>query len=230
MRLAISILAAAVLHGVAFGVTAAVVAVPSPVARLAAETVEVDLLPARPDPALDSAPALAKASPSQTHFAPAPIHQQAEQPATRDLESASDSEWVVPAATASAPTADLAPRAAAPSLPTPAPASTSSARVAPSPARDTVASAKPRYRSNPRPDYPLPSRRRREEGIVLLNVVVEVDGLPGAVSLNRSSGYPLLDRAALDAVRQWTFEPARAAGVAVPSAVVIPVRFDLSDE
>jgi protein TonB len=61
-------------------------------------------------------------------------------------------------------------------------------------------------------------------------VVVEVDGLPGAVSLNRSSGYPLLDRAALDAVRQWTFEPARAAGVAVPSAVVIPVRFDLSDE
>ncbi len=92
-----------------------------------------------------------------------------------------------------------------------------------------VVSAKPRYRSNPTPDYPIPSRRRREEGIVLLNVQVQVDGTPAAVSLNRSCGHPLLDRAALDAVRRWTFEPARAAGVPVSSLVVIPVRFSLAE-
>ncbi|HVV17217.1 MAG TPA: energy transducer TonB, partial [Polyangia bacterium] len=92
-----------------------------------------------------------------------------------------------------------------------------------------LVSATPRYRTNPPPDYPLPCRRRREEGVVLLSVVVEASGLPAAVSLSRGSGHPLLDRAALEAVRHWTFEPARAAGVAVRSSVVVPVRFSLSE-
>jgi protein TonB len=56
---------------------------------------------------------------------------------------------------------------------------------------------------------------------------VQADGLPAEISLNRSSGHPLLDRAALDAVRRWTFEPGRAAGVPVASLVVVPVRFSL---
>jgi protein TonB len=93
-----------------------------------------------------------------------------------------------------------------------------------------VLSAQPRYHTNPRPDYPLPSLRRREEGIVLLDVQVQADGTPAAISLHRSCGHPLLDRAALDAVRRWTFEPARAAGVAVASLVVIPVRFSLAEQ
>ena len=93
-----------------------------------------------------------------------------------------------------------------------------------------MVSAQPRYHTNPRPDYPLPSLRRREEGIVLLNVQVQADGTPAAISLNRSCGHPLLDRAALDAVRRWTFEPARAAGVPVASLVVIPVRFSLAEQ
>lgn len=87
----------------------------------------------------------------------------------------------------------------------------------------------PRYRTNPIPEYPIPSRRRREEGIVLLDVAVDADGKPSSISLNRSSGYPLLDRAALDAVRRWTFEPARAGGVPMFSRVVVPVRFSLSE-
>ena len=91
-------------------------------------------------------------------------------------------------------------------------------------------SAKPRHRSNLAPDYPIPaSAGRGEEGIVLLDVQVQADGTPAAISLNRSCGHPLLDRAALEAVRRWTFEPARAAGVPVSSLVVIPVRFSLDD-
>jgi protein TonB len=95
------------------------------------------------------------------------------------------------------------------------------------PGANTIVSASPRYLSNPAPDYPLPCKRRHEEGIVLLNVIVQPDGLPAAISLDRGSGYPLLDRAALDAVRHWTFEPARAAGVPVSSLIVVPVRFSL---
>jgi protein TonB len=89
--------------------------------------------------------------------------------------------------------------------------------------------AKPRYRTNPRPPYPIASERRGEEGIVLLNVAVNPNGLPAAISLNHSSGHPLLDQAAIDGVRRWTFEPARAGGVPVFSLAVVPVRFSLAD-
>jgi protein TonB len=64
---------------------------------------------------------------------------------------------------------------------------------------------------------------------VLLNVVVQPNGIPAAITLNRGCGHPLLDRAALDAVHGWTFEPARAAGLPVSSLVVVPVRFSLSE-
>jgi protein TonB len=90
-------------------------------------------------------------------------------------------------------------------------------------------SAVPRYRSNAAPDYPIPCRRRREEGVVLLDVIVSPAGLPTAISLNRSSGHPLLDQAALDAVHRWTFEPGRTGDLPVSSQVVVPVRFSLSD-
>ncbi len=76
---------------------------------------------------------------------------------------------------------------------------------------------------------PLPSLRRHEAGMVLLNVVVQPNGIPAAITLNKSCGHPLLDRAALEAVHGWTFEPARAAGLPVSSLVVVPVRFSLSE-
>ena len=85
--------------------------------------------------------------------------------------------------------------------------------------------AQPQYRSNPAPEYPIASHRRHEEGTVLLKVAVSAAGLPTAISLERSCGHPLLDDAALETVRRWTFAPARAAGVAIASVVVIPVRF-----
>jgi protein TonB len=63
-----------------------------------------------------------------------------------------------------------------------------------------------------------------------LTVTVSPDGRVLHVSLFKSSGYPLLDQAAVDAVRTWTFEPARASGIAVTSEVVVPVRYSLSQE
>lgn len=91
-----------------------------------------------------------------------------------------------------------------------------------------LANTKPRYRSNPRPDYPAEARRLRQEGRVLLEVEVSAAGLPTSVALKRGSGVPSLDAAALAAVRRWTFEPARTAGVPVAARVEVPVQFDLT--
>ena len=86
-----------------------------------------------------------------------------------------------------------------------------------------------RYLSNPRPEYPAEARLQHEQGVVLVNVEVGADGRPGEVTLAGSSGFPMLDNAALSAVRRWVFEPARAGGLAVPSRVEVPVRFRFSN-
>lgn len=88
-------------------------------------------------------------------------------------------------------------------------------------------SAKPRYRSNPKPQYPADARRARQEGVVLLRVEVTSRGRAQNVGIARSSGFQALDEAAIRAVRHWTFDPGRAAGVPVSSTVTIPMRFDL---
>jgi protein TonB len=63
--------------------------------------------------------------------------------------------------------------------------------------------------------------------VVLLSVDISSDGRATHVSLDRSSGSPSLDTAAIDAVYAWTFEPAKDAGDPVASRVVVPVRFSL---
>lgn len=86
-----------------------------------------------------------------------------------------------------------------------------------------------RYRSNPKPDYPEEARRQHQEGVVVLSVEVSTEGRPTDISLKRSSGYDMLDQAAIQAVRRWTFDPARVASFPVESRVDVPIRFSLSD-
>ncbi|MBI1907565.1 MAG: energy transducer TonB [Rhodocyclales bacterium] len=83
------------------------------------------------------------------------------------------------------------------------------------------------YLRNPAPVYPPMSRRRGEQGKVLVLVAVTPDGLAGEVSLRESSGYPRLDEAALKAVRGWRFVPARRGEAAVATSVVVPITFRL---
>lgn len=84
------------------------------------------------------------------------------------------------------------------------------------------------YLSNPKPDYPEEARQQHQEGVVLLDVLVDANGRAGDVSVSRSSGFAALDDAAVQAVKRWIFEPARTGGVAVSSRVKVPVRFSLS--
>lgn len=93
----------------------------------------------------------------------------------------------------------------------------------------TITAARPRYRSNPPPEYPMEARRLHQEGIVLLTVEVDSDGHTSSVHIKRSSGIPNLNQAALNAVRRWTFEPAHLiGGLPVASTVDVPLRFSLA--
>ena len=62
--------------------------------------------------------------------------------------------------------------------------------------------------SNHKPHYPLLAIKHEEQGTVILRILVQPDGTPGDIKLQRSSGYPLLDTSAMAAVRQWRFQPA----------------------
>ena len=87
--------------------------------------------------------------------------------------------------------------------------------------------AKPNYLKNPEPDYPELARRRHQEGLVLLAVKVTAQGRAGLVEIKKSSGFPLLDDAAVEAVRDWEFDPARLGALTFASEIEVPVHFKL---
>lgn len=85
----------------------------------------------------------------------------------------------------------------------------------------------PKYAENPKPLYPREAKRKGYEGEVLLRVEVLSNGRVGEVEVKRSSGYELLDRSAMIAVKQWKFIPAKKGETPVPSWVNIPIVFQL---
>ncbi|MGD0464727.1 MAG: energy transducer TonB [Tepidisphaeraceae bacterium] len=82
-------------------------------------------------------------------------------------------------------------------------------------------------RGLPIPDYPPESRRRGEQGLVLLDVEVKADGTPGAITVVKDPGFPRLVDAAIEASREAAFEPAKVDGVPVIAHIRIPFRFVL---
>jgi protein TonB len=84
------------------------------------------------------------------------------------------------------------------------------------------------YRDTPLPPYPRTAREQGLEGLVVLGVRVDADGKVSDVQLRTSSGVIALDDAALDAVKAWTFVPARRGAQAVATWVEVPVRFALT--
>lgn len=84
------------------------------------------------------------------------------------------------------------------------------------------------YLHNPAPVYPASARRKDVQGRVLLEVSVTVQGTAREVVVSNSSGSILLDDAALYAVRQWKFIPAKRGGEIVEAKVIVPVEFKLN--
>lgn len=79
----------------------------------------------------------------------------------------------------------------------------------------------------PPPRYPRESRRLREEGTVVLSVLLGVDGTVAEIRVARSSGHRRLDDAALSAVRRWRWRPTMRNGVAVQQRGTVPIPFNL---
>jgi protein TonB len=94
------------------------------------------------------------------------------------------------------------------------------------PAADTVAHP-PEIVTYVVPEYPRKARAQKVAGRVLLMVIIDESGkVEDDVKIVDS--IPMLDQAALDAIHQWRFEPARDAdGNPVRVQLAVPVRFSL---
>lgn len=95
------------------------------------------------------------------------------------------------------------------------------------PKKQTIREARPLYRSNPPPKYPVVARRKGFQGNVVLEVLVGQIGNVIDLRVLSSSGYPILDRAAETAVKNWTFEPGMRGQEKVEMWVRVPIRFEL---
>ncbi|MYJ03061.1 MAG: energy transducer TonB [Acidobacteria bacterium] len=84
----------------------------------------------------------------------------------------------------------------------------------------------PAIRHEVQPGYTEEARRRRIEGEVVLEVIVLADGSVGDIRILRSLGYGL-DEAAVGAMRDWRFVPARRQDVPVAVFVEVAMEFRL---
>src|SRR4029453_9275506 len=132
--------------------------------------------------------------------------------------------------------------------PTAAPSEAAGVRVRPAPRERTVAREPPPGTSRPdsqvvrigngvkgprklkdvRPVYPDIARQARVQGSVVMECRIDPSGRVTEVRVLR--GVPLLDASAMDAVRQWVYEPTVLNGVAVPVLVTVTVNYRLSAE
>jgi protein TonB len=191
-----------------------------------------DPTPAPPVEATPPSPPAARRPPPPTPAParPAPPPRRAESPPPVPAASLAPrpARELVDAPSAERPPAERAPEstlvrqsAAAPQS-APAPAAAAAPREAVSPPDFRVA-----YLRNPSPAYPAAARRSGEEGTVMLRVLVGTEGAPREVVLERTSGSPALDAAALATVKNWRFLPARRGGEPQEAWVLVPIVFRL---
>ena len=79
---------------------------------------------------------------------------------------------------------------------------------------------------NVAPVYPDLARRTHTKGVVILEAVIDESGIVTSARVLR--GHPLLDQAAVDAVTQWRFTPARLNKEAIPVVITVTVNFELN--
>jgi protein TonB len=135
---------------------------------------------------------------------------------------------------AAAPPPTLPPASAAAeptAAPTPVPAAIAPAAAPTAPPSPAPAAAPPTVETPPqisrivKPIYPAFALRARIGGTVILRVHVTEDGRAGQIEVVRGVAGGLTE-SAVNAVRNWRFEPARRGGVAVPGLITIPIPFE----
>ncbi|MGA2370151.1 MAG: energy transducer TonB [Candidatus Korobacteraceae bacterium] len=86
----------------------------------------------------------------------------------------------------------------------------------------------PKVTQSPEPEYPEEARRAGYQGTVTLRLIVDAQGKPQKIKVQRSLGMGL-DEQAVEAVKQWRFEPAKKDGVAVALKITMEINFHLYD-
>lgn len=84
------------------------------------------------------------------------------------------------------------------------------------------------YVREPIPRYPPQSRRLREQGLVVLRVVIDERGAASSIEIETSSGHARLDDAAREAVLRAAFRPYVEEGEPRRALVLIPIEFALN--
>ncbi|MBT8351431.1 MAG: energy transducer TonB [Deltaproteobacteria bacterium] len=92
----------------------------------------------------------------------------------------------------------------------------------------TIREAKPIYRINPPPSYPIIARKRGHQGEVILEVLVDKHGKVIDLKVFSSSGYSILDKTAMASVKKWLFQPGMKGLDKIDMWVRVPIRFKLN--
>lgn len=192
-------------HLVAVALIAAPLARPLP--RQAPKSIEASLIAMEPPPTLPPPPEPAPPSrpPMVRHTLPTPVPPLSLPP--------------IPSATA-----PPAPMTSAPAPATSMPVAAADAGIGPASPGETRTLA---YAGALRLAYPAAALRAREQGSVLLRVLVDEHGAPQRIEIARSSGHPKLDAAAREAVRNARFRPVLRAGQPAPAWGLVPIEFRL---
>lgn len=198
--------------GLHAGVLAAVILLPSTAPKpieTVMPTIQGMLVMAEPEPAAPPPP-----EPPPPPTPPPPEKKPAPQPAPKPVPKAPPSERAVKAPEPEPPATVEKPAEPIPAAPAPAPVIPPRAEAG--------------QLSNPAPAYPSLSRRLREEGTVVLEILIKADGTVGEVKIKNSSGFKRLDETAAKAVSQWRYLPATQGDKKIDFWYEQPVEFYLN--
>jgi protein TonB len=114
-----------------------------------------------------------------------------------------------------------------PSAPTPAAQTASVSLPAVSLPPKYVGVLQPSFQTRVEPDYPNSARRQHQQGAVTLGLYINELGTLDKVEVLKSSGYPLLDAAAVEAMKASRFRPAYQGATPLPAHAEITINFQL---
>jgi protein TonB len=82
----------------------------------------------------------------------------------------------------------------------------------------------PRRIRNTPPSYPESAKKAGIGGVVILEITIAPEGHVAEATVLRGV-HPEIDQAAVDAVKNWLYEPSMVRGVAVPVLMTVTVNF-----
>ena len=187
------------------------------------ETASAPAPPAAPEPTVAAETKSKPAASALREFHAESLSQRLRPAKTNDLPEAPGLIAAAPVAVPlpglnSVPGAPIAPPVLAPPPPAPAarPTSTATPKSGGSIQQAQLISSKP-------PEYPLVAKQAHVQGVVVVSATVGVDGRVKAASA--VSGPPLLQKAAVDSVKQWVYKPTTLNGAPVESETRVEVKF-----